>query len=311
MKWIKFGWGDSFLPSPLKSTDKFHVEFPPTNNTTLERSIVEVANEVIKKISHSYPSPYNLFVSGGVDSQTMLWLWKRSGVPFNAISIVYENPNGVTPLNEHDLVQLKEFATIHDIPITYKEFDLINFLEHELPQYAIRYQCTSPQICTHMKMSECCDQGTVIFSGNFKDYAPYTYTILGMKRYADMSERNVIPFFLLHDETLASYTSGISVKPREHLSEIVNDWVYTSKIEILHKIGIPVIRQKTKYNGFEKVKEYYDEQDSKYSLVTPLDRLKFVDQPSKRAFDILFRYRLTNLVKYQDQVIYINNMSRI
>ena len=40
------------------------------------------AKLAIESIIDSYPSPYNLMVSGGVDSQAMLYLWNKFGKNF-------------------------------------------------------------------------------------------------------------------------------------------------------------------------------------------------------------------------------------
>jgi len=293
MQWIKLGWGKDCSPdSTVNST--FCVNL--SKMISSEKSVLEVSSECIKKITEEYPEPYYLFASGGVDSQSMIWCWMNSGKPFTVVSFRYIHDNVV--YNEHDLEQLEQFSLKYNIPVQYKDFDPIEFVETDLYSYASKYQCTSPQICTHMKMSEEITDGTIIFSGNFSAHSNYDYTIFGIKRYADISGRSIIPFFFLHDAELAGVINRIN--SQEAYSETYDS--YLRKIANLRKAEIPVIPQADKYTGFEKIKEYYDKQKDR---VTAHERIKFSNMPSKRIFDILFRYRLTDTIKYKDKILYI------
>lgn len=293
MKWIKLGWGPECASDPTVNTT-FCVNLSQMIHS--DKSLLEVSTECIKKITEEYPEPYYLFASGGVDSQSMIWCWMNSGKPFTVISFKYVHDNVV--YNEHDLEQLEQFSLKYNIPVQYKQFNPIEFFENDLYSYATKYQCTSPQICTHMRISEEIKDGTVIFSGNFSAHSNYDYTIFGIKRYADISGRPLIPFFFLHDAELAGVINRIN--SQEAYSETANS--YLRKISNLRKAKIPVIPQADKYTGFEKIKEYYDKQKER---VTPQERIKFSSMPSKRVFDILFRYRLTDTIKYKDKILYI------
>lgn len=293
MKWIKLGWGKDCSSDPAENST-FCVNL--SQMIYSDKSLLEVSSECIKKITEEYPGPYYLCASGGVDSQSMIWCWLNSGVPFTVVSFQYIH-DGVL-YNEHDLEQLEQFSLKYDIPVEYKYFDPIHFVETDLYSYATKYQCTSPQICTHMKMSEEITDGTVIFSGNFSAHSHYDYTIFGIKRYADLSGRSIIPFFFLHDAELAGVISKVDVQK----AQTVVDDPYQMKIETLRKAEVPVIPQPRKYTGFEKIKEYYDQQKSR---ITAHERIKFSNMPSKRVFDILFRYRLTDTIKYEDKILYI------
>jgi hypothetical protein len=303
MDWIKTGWGADFSETPKDKRDTFFVDLRSEKSTKLD--IISVAKDAINSIIKKYPPPYNLFVSGGIDSQSMIWLWKHSQVPFTVNTVEYINPDDQSVFNSHDHVQLKKFAYIHDIPVNYKKFDLTAFLENELLDYATTYQCASPQICTHMKMSEIYHTGTVVFSGNFKLHHNYDYTIWGLKRYADLSGRNVIPFFLLHDKELSCYIDDYAQKTYDvHASNAV-DYQYLQRASTMQASGIPVIPQSEKFTGFEKVKDFYDIKAANLSLIRPMERIEFSRFPSKRAFDIMFRYRLHKLLKYNNVVTYL------
>jgi hypothetical protein len=292
MDWMRFGWGENFS-NEFNSKTSFYVDL--TNLITSNKSLLEISQRVIKEIIEKYPPPYYLMVSGGMDSQVMLWCWMNSGIDFIPISMKYTGaPEFKEILNDHDLIELDIFAKNNNIDIQYKYFDVINFLENDLERYAIKYQCTSPQICTHMKMSEIITDGTVIFSGNFARDFNYTYTILGLKRYSDLSNRSVIPFFLLYDRELANILKYNSSNRKDYS---------TNKVEAYSNLKVPVIPQPGKQTGFEIIKDYYDtRQDLK---VPPKIRIKYASMPSKRKFDLLFRYMLMEKVKYVDKVTYL------
>jgi hypothetical protein len=305
MEWIKTSW--ETLPSGAKQLPRFTLDF--SNAVYSNTDVKLIAKRVIHEISEKFPPPYHLMVSGGIDSQTMLWFWKQSGIPFTATSIRYKNNNDDSVFNEYDLLQLKEFADMHDITVHYKDLDILHFLENELETYANNYQCTSPQICTHMKISEMCEDGTVLFSGNFKTQTALTYTILGLSRYQAVTNRNLIPFFLLHDAELAASTDRFEAEAKKLNYDTINAMLhgYYLRVAILHAAGIPVIPQEQKFTGFEKIKDYYDAKDKEHALVSTIDRLRF-SKPglSRRVFDLLFRYKLTDKIKYNEVLLFKN-----
>jgi len=295
MEWIKTGWGPELSPD-FDASKNFYMDF--SNMVCPSKDVLKVAKKVINNIVNEYPKPYYLMVSGGVDSQAMLWLWINSGVDFIPVSIKYTGFSSSTIYNDHDLVQLKEFSNKHDIKVKYINFNVFDFLENHLIEYAKKYTCTSPQLCTHMRMSELITDGTKIFSGNFGIHTHYSYTILGIKRYADIN-KNVIPFFFLHDKELAGTISPELVNQTDTNAE---RQLYLNKVKSLTEHGIPVIAQPDKTTGFEKIKEVYDYQEYKLKA---REKVRYANKPSKRVFDILFRYRLGETVKYEDRIVYL------
>jgi hypothetical protein len=297
MNWMRFGWGSEFSQT-FDPAIPFHIDI--SNLIKSNKSLLEISTRVIKRIIEKYPPPYHLMLSGGMDSQIMLWCWLNSSIPFHPVSVKYVGaPEYKEVLNDHDLVELEQFANNHNVQIDYKYFDIINFLENNLENYAIKYQCTSPQLCTHMCMSEQLIEGTIIFSGNFAIDFGYNYTILGLKRYAETSGRSIIPFFLLHDPELAGLVKYVSGKEKKYSIK---------KCEEYTNLGAPVIPQPKKQTGFEVIKDYYDTR--KDLIVSPKIRIKYANMPSKRKFDLLFRYMLMEKIKYVDKVVYIRPNSQ-
>lgn len=234
---------------------------------------LEAAFLAIEDITNNYPAPYTLMLSGGIDSQVMLWCWLKSGKKFDVRTVRYNDG-----LNDHDIKDMSEFCRQHNLKFVLFDFDLLNFLEVEYSTYAERYRCSSPQICTHMKMCEDI-VGTTIFSGNFADTNKLSIdeAIMGMHRYSVSSGQSVIPFFFLHTPELA-----FSLRQSESTLK------YENRIQAYQNAGFPIIPQTKKQTGFELVKDLYDKTHA--HLVTPKTKLEFFSRPSKRVFDLLLRY---------------------
>lgn len=309
MQWVKFGWGIN-MSQEFSPTSIYYVDFSDVGEPS--QTPVDVAITTVKSISMSHPAPYYLMVSGGADSQSMLWAWHCANVPFHAVSFKFVNDLGEC-LNSKDLIQLEEFAAKNNIAVDYREFNIINFLENELEEFAIRYQCTSPQLTAHMKMSEELVGGTVIYSGNFESHSrAYKYTNYGMKRYAETSGRSIVPFFFLHDRDIAGSINFIAENatavdvPYDHIPDEYNGNFHDAKCyisnikktRVLLKHGYKIIPQPIKMTGFEEIKDLYDSCD-----ISTQEKLKFGGKLSNRPFDIIFRYRLESKIKYKNKVI--------
>lgn len=243
----------------------------------IDGNFIEAMCSYIRYIVSEYPSPYTLFVSGGVDSQVMLYLWFKSGAPFQAINISY---NG---FNTHDYMEMAEFAAQFNIPIEQRPFDILNFLENHLDDYAFKYKCSSPQLCTHMAFSEMVDRGTRIFSGNvpIPNHPSMNNTIFGLQRYAVMNGIDMIPFFLMSDHlsaSIAATRASMIVNPPKDL--------YDFKCELYRVLGIPVIAQERKLTGFERLKVHYDQFPER---VTPEMKIRHSGLAWNQVFDHLFR----------------------
>jgi hypothetical protein len=294
MDWIKFGWGADFSPDFSKDENMYLDMSKLTTNT---KPLLEVSTRVIQTIASTYPGPYQLMATGGIDSQAMIWCWHHSGIPFTITTFRYIGAETYAQyLNQHDTVQLEQFCDKLNIKIQYLDFNVIDFIENHMTKYASEYHCTSPQICSHMKMCEILnDNGTVLLSGNFNVDFVYNYTILGLKRYTDKTKKPIIPFFFLHDPELA----GITTPKR-----LTHNNAYEKKIQFYRELGIPIIPQPNKQSGFEIIKDYYDSRtDLKISFK---EKLRYSNKPSKRKFDIMFRYRYHDLIPYRDQLVVVN-----
>lgn len=319
MDWVKRGWGKDYS-SEFSPDLEYHISFPDAVEQDWQTASKKAINNIIKK----YPPPYNLMVSGGVDSQAMLWLWMQSGKPFIPVTARYWHNNHF--LNIDDFIALDKFATRHNLDLDYIDIDIIDFFENELETYARLYYCNSPQICTHMKITEDLN-GTVIFSGNFKSDFIYTTEQLGVMFYADITGRSIIPFFLMYSNALAN--SIDTHPPRGRASADI-----AKKLKTVHNIDIPshivgdfhkfryqqnyykalclldhgfaIEVPETKYNGFERVRtlceKIYSVPKSKVSVSQGLK--VNASRRSKGQFDLKFTYPLQDNYPHKSSVIY-------
>ena len=284
--WIKYGWGPDYNDE-FKSGDLLHVDFANNGNRDCLRiPSLEAAKYTVDLIQKTYPPPFSLMCSGGVDSQVMLWAWKISNVPFRVISVRYIT-DGVW-YNEFDLLPLIEFCNQHNIEIDFKDFDVINFVENDLFEVARKFDCDSPQISTYIKMADnLVNEGTAIFSGNFVFYtSPFWYSHLGLQNFAAWLSKNshkrLIPFFLLHTPEI-----GYSFQLKD--PTVLRVLRAITKNNLYLENGYPLVIPEDKYTGFEKIKEYYDQFPER---ITPRTRFIYSTMDSPRVFDLLFRYPL-------------------
>lgn len=281
-----------WFSATFTDSDEYLIQIPTSAESNL--SMEEAALQAIDYITKNYPPPYHLMLSGGIDSQSLLYYWNKSGVDsFVPTHIRYVHEGKW--YNSHDYPCYK-----HLYPhLTFLEIetDPMYFFENELLDYAYTYTCTSPQLCLHMKYRELVTGGTLIYSGTIaSSFLTLNTTILGVHRYQERTKTNVIPNFFqstraLYDECVRIETSGIHDKK----------WGYEGKCtELRNRLQLPLIPQLQKTTGFESIKDYYD----LHNDVTLLERVKYASKfPSKRPFDLMFRYRLTEIIKYSDNII--------
>lgn len=264
-------------------------------------SALEAALQTINYIVSNYPKPYRLYLSGGVDSQAMLYAWHISGQAYETYSARY-NYN----LNQHDLIALETFANLYNININFFDFNLIDFLKDEHHYYAKTYLTGSPQFTSFMKMVSMQESGTAIMSGNFLQTVEAKKFInhpckngIGLYHYARKKNNNFIPFFFLEQPYLAyAFTPNTYVNQFiDCYGNISNDGTnldyelgriapYFTKVAYYTSHGFPVLHQYKKLNGFELVKNFYDDN---YEAPANHKLLRTSYQKSTRVFDLLYR----------------------
>jgi len=250
---------------------------------------LEAAYFTIHQIQNKYPPPYTLMLSGGVDSQAMLYAWHTSQVPYTTFSGIYNNG-----MNENDLSTMREFSKLFNIHINYYDIDILNFLQNEHVEYVYKFRCGSPHMTIFMKMIEMIKEGTVILSGNFiktnnPQFLPISKNNFSLYKFAKQENKSVVPFFFCESQELAFSIVDTVTHNSNKLDYSVDMYEYKNKVRLYQQYGFPVIEQPKKLTGFELVKDYYDANFS--HLVTTKDKLKRLSkvQSSNRTFDLLFR----------------------
>lgn len=259
---------------------------------------LKAAYNTINQIILNYPPPYTLMLSGGVDSQAMLYAWHTSGIPYKTFSAIYNDG-----LNENDLCTLVKFSEKHCIPISFIDFDLLKFLETEHINYVHKFRCGSPHMTTFMKLSELVTDGTVIMSGNFmleENRLPISKNNFGLYTFGKIMKKSIVPFFFCETQELAF---SFKLKTKLDKSQfktvgpsqsIPNYLGYADKVQRYLDNEFPVIPQEYKITGFELVKDYYDKHFT--HLLTPKDRLAVSQtQKSRRTFDLMLRNKFEML----------------
>ena len=293
--WIKYGWTNK-LNNEWVPGDQLFVDFLNNGIPIEDIDAVRAAHLAIDAITRTFPSPYTLMCSGGVDSQAMLYAWHTSGHKFQVTSVRYKSVGQF--FNEHDLVCLSQMSEKFNIQVNYVDFDIINFLENDLSLTAKTNDCDSPQICTHIKFLEAVPSGTAIFAGNFltsSGQSAMNYTLLGVHRHALINKRiNIIPnFFTFTPELAYSFIRKMNESTNKKINNTIDTSIKnTTYIDSGFDILIPVLKYfddkpVTKFTGFETLKEYYEGFGDKVDKFT---RFKFSSKESDRVFDILFRY---------------------
>jgi len=274
MQWVK--WSETTLD--FRTPDGFLERLAPRT----------AAKYAVESIMQTYPEPYHIMISGGIDSQVMLYAWYKFGKNYIPTTVVYNEG-----LNSQDINNVKEFTKPYNIEVYYKKFNLLSFLLHEYDSYSAQFRCSSPCISAHIKMVEDLP-GTIIFSGDFlsPQGAKLTDAILGLYR-ASLARPTIIPYFFLYSPELAYSMLHKKLDPLRFYS--LDD--YNQKVFMYRENGFPIVPQDNKTSGFEQVKDYYDLHFRE--LVPPKNRLKYAHKRSKRTFDLLHRYPYEE--KYQDQ----------
>ena len=264
-------------------------------------SPLDQAITAVNNITKIFDGPYLLLASGGIDSQAMIWAWEQSGVPYQIVHYDY------TGWNYHDTDHLISFLKKNSLmnKLSVKSFDAMSFIEsQELVDYAKEFDCSSPQILTYIKLAEQ-TLGTAIQAGNYisKSVCGLSYSLMALHRYTRVKQ-NYVPFFFQNFPNLAY---SFILKDAKNQGPVKNmQTAYNAKNQTYLETGFPVLRQADKYTGFEKIKTFFDSE-----IISHEDRIRWQHLPSKRPFDIMFRYRLYDHIGFYNDKTTIKHHSMV
>lgn len=211
-----------------------------------------------------------LAFSGGIDSQAMIQCFIEAGIKFDVFILTFTDD-----MNSQDVDHARLFAEKHNFKLNEIELDIISFLTRDSYEMGIEYKCTSPQFASHYVMYDkiremgytgiCC--GGTAFAKSLEGWGPTLSA--AQSNYVEYSKKHSFPVlgnFLGYDPYLCwaialqtpSFDSSwkIGLEPN-------NDYLgqqhlrYLAKVEGYRNTGFDIIPQETKFNGFEKVKEYF------------------------------------------------------
>lgn len=211
-----------------------------------------------------------LAFSGGIDSQAMVQCFLEAGIEFDLFLLTFTNN-----MNSQDADHARLFAKTHNIALHEIEIDIISFLSRDSYEICSEYKCTSPQFASHYIMYDkiremgysgiCC--GGTAFAKNLEGWGPTLSA--AQSNYIEYSKKHSFPVlgnFLGYDPhlcwSIALQTPAfespwkIDLDPnhnyfgQQHLR-------YLAKVQGYRDTGFAIIPQETKFNGFEKVKEYF------------------------------------------------------
>lgn len=227
---------------------------------------IEAATHTAEKLGDN-PA---LCLSGGIDSQSMVYAWLEAGLKFDVVSCVFNND-----LNKHDVDTAIEFCKIHDINLKLIPLNVTQFLNRENLDYAVKYKSSSPQFNVHYKFfnmlreigytGACCG-GVALFRDEGNWGTNLKYNIFNFINYVQSSGFMVQGSFLSYYPKLA-WSIGLLTRevdlPRtgvysNDLFDLFEKERYKAKSEGYTKAGFKIIPQPAAFTGFEEVKRYYE-----------------------------------------------------
>lgn len=266
--WVEYNVNDVSL-----STRKLKVNLPNNFFDELsfdKDSLRNYRTTAATLVSKSLGSRPALCLSGGVDSQAMVYSWLEAGLNFEVVALVFDNG-----LNYHDVETAYQFCKAYNLPIREIPLNVTQFLNRENVNYAIMYKSASPQFNVHYKLfnmlkdvgytGACCG-GVAIFQDNGLWGNNFRRNIFNFINYVDISGFPVQGSFLSYYPYL-TWAIGLLTKPLDipikkelgdHLFKQYEDVRYQNKVEGYTRAGLKIIPQKLAYTGFEKVKDFYE-----------------------------------------------------
>lgn len=246
--------------------------------------IEEIKRNAILSASKVVGNNPVICLSGGIDSQAMLYMWEEQNIPYTAVTFDFGNG-----FNSHELEDAQRYATLHNIPLKIIKLDVMRFLSRDLKKFVKEYDMLSPQFSVHAYFLETIRKlgyTGAVFGGNglvpTEDSLDFRLTetqLLDLEKYSTNSGFPVLPSFLNFDKDLCiALALGTPLNEYDHnpenpaskinydpilrslvpVVEISAKIKYQSKIQSYKNIGCQIVPQDFKKTGFEQIKDYYN-----------------------------------------------------
>lgn len=202
-----FNWYyDNILKLLRKSKDEFFsVTYGQIKNSNFNfhDSCIDACRIIDCKYSNYY-----LCISGGVDSQFMAKCFLNVNPNQTALIFNYS-------FNEEEVDDSKKFCISNNIKYKIIDFDVLKFWDNDLENWAVKYQCSSPQLNVYSKIADLIDEPLIFGSGetvlrrdensnNF--YLKEKETVLSLYKYQTINKKpGCFGFFQYTPEQIFSY----------------------------------------------------------------------------------------------------------
>lgn len=213
-----------------------------------------------------------LCISGGVDSQAMLHSFLVAKRKFTPYIFVFEND-----LNKFEIELARQYCKIHCVELQEIPFKVLTFLTRKNYEIGLQYNSTSPHFNTHYEFCNILKEKghTGVCFGGMTPYRSrgnwgnnFVRNVFNYINYSEINQFYVQGSFLSYYPELAWAIAiltpmtdlDLTADSKEGLFNQRSHAIrYANKIMGYHKANLDVIESK-KYSGFEKVKEYFQQQ---------------------------------------------------
>jgi len=237
---FKFGYKD----------DKWYAKYGRCEREPYDfrRECVETA----KLIGRSTDLPIYVLLSGGVDSEVVARSFMEAKVPFSCVIAKYNND-----INKYDIDYAFDFVKKYNIPYYIFHLDVVDFWEEYLDTYALKTDCTSPQLPVIMWLSDQVVGYIIIGSGEcymFKnehdEFELWEKEKIASwyRHYINTNKHGAPGFFQYTPELMLSFINDPIIQKTTDVS------TYYVKSKVCYKHW-PDIVERTIYTGFEKLED--------------------------------------------------------
>lgn len=165
----RFIWGNDVVPRTSAILPYTTTSIP--QNPKIENNIVDYVDLHLKEYLEE--NNYNLFLSGGVDSENMANILLKCNIRFTPIIVTYSHQNKI--LNDYDIKYAFDYCKEKNLTPKIIDIDIINFFNSgKVMEYCRKYKCVSPQFAPILHAFNEID-GNILYSGHHKIFTNLLY----------------------------------------------------------------------------------------------------------------------------------------